>query len=57
MDTSAPGHVSEVIPLRTASLLSSSTATNLEIPNGAVVTHSCVRSGLADDIAEISCSE
>ena len=47
----------QISPLRTASLLSSKIATSLETPNGAVCTHSCVRSGRADDIAEISCKE
>jgi hypothetical protein len=42
------------LPLRTASRLSSRTATNLDTPKGAVYTHSCVRSGLADEMADIN---
>lgn len=47
----------EAIPLRIASLLSSRTATSLEMPRGAVKTHSWVLSGLAEEIADINCSE
>lgn len=48
--------LSKRLPLRTASLLSSRTATNLDTPSGAIYTHSCVLPGRAVEIAEINCN-
>lgn len=45
------------LPLRTGSRTSESTATSLEMPNGAVKIHSWDRSGRAADIADINCRE
>jgi hypothetical protein len=42
------------IPFLTGSLVSVSTFTSLEIPNGAVKMHSCVRSGLALQMWDIN---
>jgi hypothetical protein len=45
------------IPLRTGSLASVSVLTSLEIPNGAVKMHSCVRSGRALQMCDINWRE